>query len=338
MRTRHVAGMTVRGTSVAQGSAALGLSALTFAAFTFTALSCAEKTSPGPSGSPSPARDDRATAADAALRSSSLRSTSAATPEAGAAGPASTGAAGTSRAKFDDYVVSGPYGHANLAVYLVHGEDRIKGKTFLTLEEALAQKKVTVHETGNVSELAIENVSLTEEVYVQSGDIVKGGKQDRVIAHDFIVPAKSGKMPIASFCVEQGRWRQRGGESVAAFSESNAQLATRALKYAAKKSGSQEEVWQEVAAAQRMLAANVSAGPAQTVVVTGVPDRAVQEAAQGGALPAAGAPQALENRQIAVQQRTVVEKGWSIWGSRITRYCSNEIGMESPPEFLDQHI
>ncbi|MHC4198651.1 MAG: ARPP-1 family domain-containing protein [Planctomycetota bacterium] len=161
------------------------------------------------------------------------------------------------RAAFGDYVVSGPYAHENLAVYLVHGADKIKGKSFLTLEEALAKKLAVLHETGNVSKLAIENVSLTDEIYVQSGDIVKGGKQDRVIAHDFIVPAKSGKMPIASFCVERGRWSKRGKESATQFLVSDGQLSTKALKMAAKKSGSQQEVWREVANAQARLAANV---------------------------------------------------------------------------------
>ncbi len=182
-------------------------------------------------------------------------------PEAERAAPTEAAAeVATKRAAFGDYIVSGPYAHENLAVYLVHGEDKIKGKTFLTLEEALAKKLAVLHETGNVSKLAIENVSLTDEIYVQSGDIVKGGKQDRVIAHDFIVPAKSGKMPIASFCVERGRWGRRGGESAVAFSVSNAQLSTKALKMAAKKSASQQEVWREVANAQRMLASNVGAG------------------------------------------------------------------------------
>src|SRR5438874_4780375 len=102
------------------------------------------------------------------------------------------------------YKLSGPYSHENLTVYLIHGENQLKGKNFLTLSEALQQKKVVVHETQAVRELAIENLSATEEVFVLAGDIVRGGKQDRIIAYDMVVPAKSGKMPIASFCVEAG--------------------------------------------------------------------------------------------------------------------------------------
>src|SRR5439155_18672138 len=116
-----------------------------------------------------------------------------------------------------DCRLSGPYTHGNLTVFLIHGSDRLKGKEFLTLAEGIEKKVVVVHETSNVNELAIENVGSTD-VYVQSGDIVKGGKQDRTIAMDFIAPARSGKLPIVSLCVEHGCWEQRGVEDVAAFS------------------------------------------------------------------------------------------------------------------------
>jgi hypothetical protein len=155
------------------------------------------------------------------------------------------------------YRVSGPYTHENLSIFLIHGKDSIRRKTFLTLQEALEQKKVVVHETSRVNELAIENVS-QEEVYIQSGDIVKGGMQDRVLTYDFIVPAKSGKVPISAFCVEHGRWRQRGKEKVYAFNSSVDQLSTKDLKLAAKYRNNQSEVWQKVAVAQGKLSAGLA--------------------------------------------------------------------------------
>ncbi len=154
------------------------------------------------------------------------------------------------------YRLSGPYVHENLAVFLIHGEDSVKGKNFLTLPEALAQKKVVVHETKNVNQLSIENTS-QEEVFVQSGDIVKGGQQDRVIAYDLIVPAQSGKIPIASFCVEAGRWRKRGSENAAQFGACLAQCPTKDLKMAVRQSKEQQEVWKNVAKAQMQLEKNV---------------------------------------------------------------------------------
>ena len=155
------------------------------------------------------------------------------------------------------YKLSGPYSHKNLTVFLIHGNDNSSGKTPLTLQEAMASQKVKVIETSNVNELAIENVS-DEEVFVQSGDIVKGGKQDRVLAMDFIVPPHSGKLPIDSFCVEHGRWQQRGGESALAFSSSDQMLNHKDLKIAAKSKKSQQEVWDKVAESQMKLSENVA--------------------------------------------------------------------------------
>jgi hypothetical protein len=160
-----------------------------------------------------------------------------------------------------NYRLSGPYTHGNLTVFLVHGKD-LTNKTFLTLQEALAQKKVRVYETKDVNELAIRNLS-NQDIYVQAGDIVRGGDQDRMISIDFIVPPKSGRMPIAAFCVESGRWSKRGNEENASFSSSDNMIATKDLKLAAKRERSQEAVWKNVKAAQDKLAVNVvAAAPA----------------------------------------------------------------------------
>jgi sulfur relay (sulfurtransferase) DsrC/TusE family protein len=154
------------------------------------------------------------------------------------------------------YRLSGPYTHDNLTIFLIHGDDQIKGKDILTLDEALKQKKVVVHETKNVNQLAIENVS-TDEVFVQAGDIVRGGQQDRTIAFDMIVPPKSGKVPLGAFCVESGRWTQRGKEGHLSFSASTNQLASNGLKLAARKGASQKDVWDKVSKAQMDLKKSV---------------------------------------------------------------------------------
>ena len=101
----------------------------------------------------------------------------------------------------------------------------------LTLDEALAKGAVKVHETGNVNELQIENLG-TDEVFVQSGDIVKGGQQDRVLTVSLLLPPKSGRIPIASFCVEQGRWAARGKEDVKTFATASASVPSREAKLA----------------------------------------------------------------------------------------------------------
>ena len=156
-----------------------------------------------------------------------------------------------------NYRLSGPYKHKNLTIFLIHGKEQMPGKNFLTLQEAMDQKKVIVYETKDVNELAIRNLS-NQDVYVQSGDVVRGGEQDRMISSDFSVPPRSRRIPIAAFCVESDRWEKRGNESPTTFSSSNNTIATKDLKLAAKKSESQSEVWENVKVAQAKIASNVN--------------------------------------------------------------------------------
>ncbi len=128
--------------------------------------------------------------------------------------------------------ISGPFTHQNLSVYFVHGKSAT-GPVPLTLQEALDKGAVEVIETGSVNELQIRNKGNTE-IFIQSGDIVKGGRQDRVVTVSFLLPAKSGKVPLASFCVEQGRWSPRGTESSAQFSSSAESMPSREAKLAMK--------------------------------------------------------------------------------------------------------
>lgn len=155
------------------------------------------------------------------------------------------------------YRITGPYTHDNLSIYLVHQVPSPFVKRYLTLQEAMDQKKVRVHETGNVGELAVENVS-GEEVFIQGGDIVKGGRQDRVLSNDFILPPRSGRVPVASFCVEQGRWSQRGSEPSQHFGVAERVLPTKELKMAVRSKKDQREVWNKVAEAQAGLATATS--------------------------------------------------------------------------------
>ena len=174
------------------------------------------------------------------------------------------------------YRVSGPFTHENLSLYFVHGEAD-KGPIPLTLEEALAKQRIRVDETGQVNELALENLG-DEEVFIQAGDIVKGGRQDRVIGVSLLVPGKSGRIPISSFCVEQGRWTARGGEAADRFSSSALGISSRRAKMAifepakpapgpgadlpnfrSDTSARQMRVWEDVARTQQKLGDNVGA-------------------------------------------------------------------------------
>ena len=151
------------------------------------------------------------------------------------------------RAAEDPWHLTGPYSFENLTVFLIHGEGTSDGEIMLPLDEAIEKGYLTVHETGNVGELEVENNS-DWPVYIQSGCIVKGGRQDRMIPNDIVVAARSGKKPLQSYCVEQGRWSARGGEDDDVFAVSPTIIADRKILMAAKVEESQSEVWEGVAA------------------------------------------------------------------------------------------
>ena len=193
--------------------------------------------------------------------------------------------------------ITGPLVHENLAIYFVHGQGAA-GPVPLTLQEGLAKGNVQVVETGRVNELQIENTG-SEAVFIQAGDIVKGGKQDRVLTVSLLLPANSGRVPIASFCVEQGRWSPRGKEDHARFTSAKEAMPSREALLAmaapprepaagaAREAGpsdaadrearqayvqrsresnetasKQRKVWEEVAATQKKLSDNVGAAVA----------------------------------------------------------------------------
>jgi ARG and Rhodanese-Phosphatase-superfamily-associated Protein domain len=186
------------------------------------------------------------------------------------------------------YTVSGPYKHKNLTIFLLHGARASQGRTPLTLQEAMKRKLVVVRETGDVNRLTIQNRS-NQDVFVQAGEIVKGGQQDRALALDLIVPPKSRRISIDAFCVEQGRWSRRGNEAVAAFSASDNALASKDLKIAAMARRSQGDVWANVSKTQEKLAMNMTVVSCVTPALGSARLRAVS--ASGGGDVAGEAPQ-----------------------------------------------
>lgn len=154
------------------------------------------------------------------------------------------------------YRVSAPYAYKNLTIFLIHGKNETTKRNIITLQEAMKLKVFRVYETSEVNELMVENISTQFDVFIQSGDIVKGGKQDRVLAISVIIPARSGRVSIDAFCVESGRWEKRKGEDAQQFSSSEERIVSKDLKVAANGARSQQEVWSKVAEAQKKLSSN----------------------------------------------------------------------------------
>ena len=152
----------------------------------------------------------------------------------------------------------------NLQLYPVRAN-----KTFLTyhkglskystLKEALERKKVAITEQsdgGTVNTLFIENIS-KDTIIVLSGEVVKGGKQDRVIAQDFILYPKSGRKDVSVFCVEHGRWSPEDGDT--SFKQYY-DISTNEVRKAATVKKDQQEVWNKVSETTNKNNAKTSTG------------------------------------------------------------------------------
>lgn len=185
----------------------------------------------------------------------------------------------TAAAQTGNYKLSQAYTHKNLTIFLIHGKDSSTKTNVMTLQEAMERKLFVVYETSNVNELEVENLSKTQDVFIQSGDIVKGGKQDRVLAISIIIPARSGRVKIEAFCVESGRWQKRGGEDANKFDSSNERIVSKDLKIAANATRSQQEVWAKVSEAQANLGKNVggdvASGASRTSLQLSLEDKKV---------------------------------------------------------------
>jgi hypothetical protein len=154
-----------------------------------------------------------------------------------------------------DRQISGPFTHANLSVFFVHGRDHLKDQKFITLEQGLADNVAAVREGF---QLAIDNRS-DAFLFIQGGDIVKGGNQDRVLPYDNLIPPGAVNVPVAAFCVEQGRSFPRGDELSTSFQVASQQLPTRSLKLAALHQRSQVHLWSGIGQTQTQLTRNLGA-------------------------------------------------------------------------------
>jgi hypothetical protein len=109
---------------------------------------------------------------------------------------------------------------------------------------------------GTVNSLFIENVS-SDTIMVLAGEVVKGGKQDRVIAQDFLLYPKSGKKDVSVFCVEHGRWSTT--DTTFAFKETST-ISCQSVRKAAAVEKQQGKVWENVANVTSKNKASTSTG------------------------------------------------------------------------------
>jgi hypothetical protein len=140
------------------------------------------------------------------------------------------------------YRIQGPFTHQDLTVFLLCS-DRQDGHDFLTLDEGLKGGLVSITEQENeqVRALSIENQS-DRPLYLQEGERLVGGKQDRTIISSLVIPPKSGKTSVPTLCVEHHRWEEGKKGKEFGFSV-NPALAPKGVRGAAKVEDDQQKVW-----------------------------------------------------------------------------------------------
>lgn len=109
--------------------------------------------------------------------------------------------------------VGSPLVVGDTAVYpIIDREARVQPEAdYVPLEAAMATGQVEVLEVANgvVPRLQVINRG-KDPVFAMVGDIVRGGRQDRVITRDVILPPDQRPVALNVQCIEQGRWDHNG--------------------------------------------------------------------------------------------------------------------------------
>ena len=178
------------------------------------------------------------------------------------------------------YRVEAPIVRGNLAVFPVTAESSHDTSEFLTLDEGIRSGQVTVTEAGSergmirpgqpvqpfrqgaaeVNRLVLYNNS-SRPLLLLAGEIVTGGKQDRVVGSDRIVPADSGPIDLGVFCVEPGRWVA----SSSTFGSMGVQMAQPSVRMPAMAERDQSRVWDNVRASNARIAESLGDSQAQAI-------------------------------------------------------------------------
>ncbi len=143
-----------------------------------------------------------------------------------------------------------------------------KGTDYLTLAAGLEGGQVVVTEMGTVNSVQVRNGS-DRPLLLLAGEIILGGRQDRVIAQGAIVPPRETAV-VAVYCVEHGRWSGAGQFSAAGG------LAEAGVRASAEFESSQQAVWDRVAIKSMRLRAAPATGTYRNLAVGEEGRRAVE--------------------------------------------------------------
>jgi len=140
------------------------------------------------------------------------------------------------------FSVHKPMVYQNLAIFPLKLQEGSKQLNLLTLDEAIKREYIVIKEVadGQVNTVELENIS-DSWIFLLSGEIIAGAKQNRMIGKDTLIPPKSGKIKEQVFCVEHGRWVHESEKF-----GSNEVNCNMDVRQAAKQTGDQSTVWNKV--------------------------------------------------------------------------------------------
>ena len=153
----------------------------------------------------------------------------------------------------DELLLGSLFNYKELTVFPIYRKKEEPEVDYITLDEGLKSKQIIITEQkggGSVPKLIIENKG-DRPLYIMAGEVVYGGKQDRIIDRDIIIVEHSKPQPLEVLCVESGRWNKK----TVHFSSSKS-LAQLSVRQAAGVKRSQGKVWAKVAK-QNMKVAEV---------------------------------------------------------------------------------
>ena len=178
------------------------------------------------------------------------------------------------------------------------------------LLDELGMGNANIGEQAQVSSGARVNavsVSTTGDkpVFLMAGDVILGGKQDRVIGKDTIVPPNTKAMEVEVFCVEHGRWNGQ----TASFQASGS-LGHSKLRDSAVFDSNQSAVWEEVAATNAKNAAKPATGTYRASLEKTGDDGKVT-ATVGAILPKLATDAASVGIAVAIDGKVVAVEGFA---------------------------
>lgn len=135
-----------------------------------------------------------------------------------------------------------PYSYGGLTLYPLMLRSSQWNSGIRTLDEALQHQWITILEKGNaqVSTLRVRNNS-QHYIFLTAGEVITGGKQNRIIRNDTLLPPRSQLIDLPVYCSEKNRWRGKGDCFASPRSLSHQELRVKAAKGA-----SQESIWREI--------------------------------------------------------------------------------------------